>query len=190
MTEENSLPVVTLPAPYFEAIGMLIAHAATLELLVDHTLAVFLRTSPTIARTFTGAIRDAKRKLQILKSVHDELADSEETRKLFDPIYQKLTSAQANRSKIAHAKWGATVNDDGGQDENSEYYILWYPEGEDEAVTDLMPLSTLQGYASQLATAHQELDRYLRALNFRPGASGQHQWPKPHKVNPRRPRKK
>ena len=183
-TEIN--PVITLPAPYLEAVGALITNAAVMELLVDHMIAVFLRTSPTIARRFTNQIKSTKSKLIILKAIHDELAhEHPELITRFDGIYQKLTSSQANRSKIAHAKWGAEGNADTGAVDPiaKEFYIVSIPEGEEEAVTEPILLRTLQGYATQMAQAHRELEKYLRSLSFRPGKQGLHRWPPVHDKN-------
>ena len=183
MADPESDPVITLPPEYLKAIGALTTNAATMDMLLDHMIAVFLRTSPVIGRLITDPILSTKRKLALLNAIQIETALDDTIKKRFEVVYQKLTSAQANRSKIAHAKWGVSVTE-GTDAEPKEYYIVSYEPGEEEPVTAPMPLSTLKGYATQMAQAHKALEDYLGSIEFRPGKRGKHRWPPVYNEKP------
>ena len=183
MTEPDTpktVPQFTLPKEYQEAIGAITVNAALMDQLIDHTIAVFLQTSPAIARLITEPILSTTRKIKLLKGIADQITPTAPTKKQFHKAYSKLRSAQAHRSKIVHARWGYSPK-------TNEYYIVSAQSDEGHHEDEPMNLPTLLGYVHELAQAYQALETFLHSIQFVPGKTGVHSWPP---VHTRRPGKK
>ena len=176
MTESDipeAVPQFTLPKEYQEAIGGITVNAALMDQLIDHTIAVFLQTSPPIARLITDPILSTTRKIKLLKGIADEIAPTGPTKKQFHEVYSKLQSAQAHRSKIIHARWRYSPK-------TNEYYIVSAQSDEGHQEDESIRLPTLLGYAHELAQAYQALEKFLHSIQFVPGKTGVHAWPPVH----------
>ena len=163
-------PLVRLPPDYLRAVGAITTNAALMDKLIDHTIAVFLRTSPTIGRRITEPILSTARKIDLLKGIGDEIAPDGPLKDQFCAVCAKLSSAQAHRSKIVHARWGYRPKTD-------SFYVVWFEPGEDQPVTDPMPLQTLLNYGRQLDQARKALEKFLDSVDFVPWQKDLHVWP-------------
>ena len=167
---------IHLPPKYAQVIGELTINAALMDQLIDHTIAVFLGTSPTIGRLITDSILSTTRKIKLLEGIADEIPPEGPLKDQFHDVCSKLQSAQAHRSKIVHARWGHRPKTDA-------YYVVTFEPGEKRSATETMPLSRLEGYGREVAQAYRALEKFLDSIDFVPGKKGKHAFPavyRPH----------
>ena len=175
-------PVTMLPEDYHTAIGVITVNGALMDQLVDVAIWTILRQPPERGATITKLLVATTRKIKFLKELCEPMFKSEKVRTNFHDVYSKLTSAQANRSKIVHAKWVVTHP-------KKEFCIEVEESDETQAVVEAMPLSRLQRYGSEIFQAYRALEKFFLEVQLTPDKTGAHVWPPRAQKRPYRRKK-
>lgn len=163
-------PVMGLSAEYHTAIGVITVNGALMDQLVDSAIWVVLKLPPERGITITKLIANTSRKIAFLRDLVNPMFVSEEVRADFHDVYSKLKSAQANRSKIVHAKWVFKNSD-------QSIHIEVTASDETQSAIESMPLSRLQHYGEEIGKAHSALENFFLRVELKPGTEGTHKWP-------------
>jgi hypothetical protein len=168
MTDDR--PVKSLSIEYHTAIGIITVNGALMDQLIDSAIWVVLKMSPELGVTITKLIANTSRKILFLRELVDPMFVDDNIRRDFHDVFCKLRSAQANRSKIVHAKWVFTPADEA-------FHIEVAVSDETLPVVEPMPLSRLQHYGSEIWTAHMALENFFLQVDLKPDTTGTYAWP-------------
>lgn len=166
----STLPETTLSPEYHIAIGIITVNAALMDQLIDNAIWVVMKLPPERGVTITKLIASTTRKIDFLRELLEPMFEDEVIKKDFHNVFSKLKAAQANRSKIVHAKWVVKHSD---QSIHIELPLS------DETVPEIvsMPLEQLQGYGFEIANAYKALEDFFRRVEIKPGTTGTYTWP-------------
>ena len=168
MTEE--VPFMTLPPDYHTAIGVITVNGALMDQLVDHAIWVVLKMAPDHGKVVTDLLVNTSRKIRFLRDLLNPMFTDEKIKSDFHDIFMKLKSAQANRSKIVHAKWVFKPKD-------RSVHIEVPSSEENLGAAEPMPLPQLQHYGSEIFRAYTALENFFSNIELKPGTTGRHPWP-------------
>ena len=168
MAEET--PLTTLSPEYHIAIGVITVNAAIMDQLIDNAIWVVMKLPPERGVTITKLLVSTTRKIKFLRDLLNPMFENDEIKKDFQKVYSKLKSAQANRSKIVHAKWVVLHPD-------KSIHIELPLSDETLPEVEAMPLKKLQRYGSEIAKAHRALEDFFLRVEMKPETTGNHIWP-------------
>ena len=171
MADKN--PVFQLPLDYHVAIGVITVNGAIMDQLVDAAIWVVMKMPPERGVIITKLIANTSRKITFLRDLLTPMFNSDDVKADFHKVFSKLKSAQANRSKIVHAKWVFKKLD-------SSIHIEVAASEETLPVIEKMPLSRLQHYGTEIATAHSPLENFFLRVDITPESTATHTWPPRH----------
>ena len=107
----ETVPRKELPPEYHIAIGVITVNGAIMDQLVDSAIWMILQMPPERGLPVTKLLVSTARKIDFLKDLLEPLFEDNALKNKFQNVYMKLKSAQANRSKIVHAKWVFSASD-------------------------------------------------------------------------------
>lgn len=166
----EQVPTASLSPEYHIAVGVITVNGALMDQLVDAAIWMILKMPPENGRTVTGLLMNTARKIQFLRDLVAPMISDENLQREFQDLYGKLRSAQANRSKIVHAKWVFSHKD--------RLIHIETPEtDETQAVVEPMPLTKLQGYGIEIAQAHKALEDFFLRIEMTPKETRTYTWP-------------
>ncbi len=168
MTDE--VPVMGLSAEYHIAIGVITVNGAIMDQLVDTAIWMVMKLPPERGITITKLIANTSRKIKFLRDLVEPMLENDELKADFHDVFSKLKSAQANRSKIVHAKWVFKHSD-------RSVHIEVPASDETLPAVEAMPLSQLQHYVTETVTAHTALEEFFLRVDIKQGTTGTYNWP-------------
>ena len=172
-------PAGVLSDDYYNAIGKITVNAAIMDHLIDSTIWMVLKMPPERGKTITKLQVATGRKIRLLHHLVVPMIKDDQLKTEFLDVYCKLTSAQANRSKIVHAKWVFRASD--------QEILIEVPDLDDTvAVVEPMPVKQLQRYASEIARAQKALEKFFLKVVLKSDGTGFSVWPP--SAEPRRSR--
>ena len=166
----DDAPVMGLSAEYHIAIGVITVNGAIMDQLVEIAIWMMLKLPPERGITVTKLIANTSRKITFLRDLVEPMFETGELKADFQDVFSKLKSAQANRSKIVHAKWVFKHSD-------LSVHIEVPASDETLPVIEAMPLSELQRYVTETVTAHTALEDFFLRVEIKPDTAGHHAWP-------------
>ena len=167
---DAEIPVLILSPEYHIAIGVITVNGAIMDQLVDTAIWMVTALPPERGQTITKLLVSTARKIDFLRDLVQPMFENDKIKTDFHNVYSKLKSAQANRSKIVHAKWVVKHSD-------QSIHIEVPASNETLPVIESMPLSRLQHYGSEIATAHKSLEDFFLQAEIKPDTTGHHTWP-------------
>ena len=168
MTDEG--PVMGLSAEYHIAIGVITVNGAIMDQLVDNAIWVVMKMPPERGVTVTKLLISTTRKIGFLRDLVQPMFEDDVVKADFHDVFSKLKSAQANRSKIVHAKWVFKHSD-------LSVHIEVPASDETLPAIEPMPLKRLQHYGSEIAKAHKALEDFFLRVDIKPDTTGTYTWP-------------
>lgn len=163
-------PPVGLSDEYHSAIGLITVNGALMDQLIDTAIWVTLQMPPDRGVIVTSLILNTSRKITFLRDLLDPMFSGHKVRKDFHDVFSKLKSAQKNRSKIVHAKWIYSRED-------QSIHIVVPESADSPQVAEAMPLKKLQRYGDEIAQAHDALEKFFLNVEITHHSSGTHIWP-------------
>ena len=163
-------PIHVLSPEYHIAIGMITVNGAIMDQLVETAVWMVLKLPPERGVTVTKLIANTSRKIAFLRDLLEPMFENDKVKADFHDVFSKLKSAQANRSKIVHAKWVVKHAD-------QSVHIEVPVSDETQPVIESMPLSRLQHYVSEIATAHMALEDFFLRVEIKQDTTGTYTWP-------------
>jgi hypothetical protein len=175
-------PSMALSPDYHTAIGVITVNGAIMDQLIDTAIWLVLKMPPERGMIVTGLLANTSRKITFLRDLVAPMISDGNLKKEFHDVFSKLKSAQANRSKIVHAKWVFKASD-------RSIHIEVPPTEETPSEAESMPLARLQGYGREIAQAHKALEDFFLKVEISPAETGTYTWPPRFEGRPFRPKK-
>lgn len=90
---------------YALLIGSISAYGSVTEYMCDQALSVLLRIDTDLARCITRHVMDFRVRLEILKSVSNQVIEDKQMLGEFLAILEQIATASRERDKVLHSVW-------------------------------------------------------------------------------------